>query len=41
MGLGGVGVTLRDLVQLYAALARGGSANPLREIMQANGCDDR
>ncbi|MDB5617411.1 penicillin-binding protein 1C [Tardiphaga sp.] len=41
MGLGGVGVTLRDLVQLYASLARGGSAKPLREIMQANGGDDR
>lgn len=41
MGLGGVGVTLRDLVQLYAGLAREGSAKPLREIMQANGGDDR
>jgi len=41
MGLGGVGITLQDLVQLYAGLARGGSARPLREIMQANGGDDR
>jgi penicillin-binding protein 1C len=41
MGLGGVGVTLRDLVQLYTGLARNGSAKPLREIMQANGGDDR
>ncbi|MDB5654987.1 MAG: pbpC, partial [Tardiphaga sp.] len=41
MGLGGVGVTLHDLVQLYASLARGGSARPLREIIQANGGDDR
>lgn len=41
MGLGGVGVTLQDLVQLYTGLARLGSARPLREIMQANGGDDR
>ncbi|MET0219315.1 MAG: penicillin-binding protein 1C [Tardiphaga sp.] len=41
MGLGGVGVTLHDLVQLYANLARLGNAKPLREIMQANGGDDR
>jgi penicillin-binding protein 1C len=41
MGLGGVGITLHDLVQLYASLARGGSGKPLREIMQANGGDDR
>ena len=33
MGLGGVGVTLQDLAQLYAGLARLGSARPLREIM--------
>ncbi len=33
MGLGGVGVTLRDLVQLYAGIARLGSAKPLREIV--------
>ncbi|MDI1264487.1 MAG: penicillin-binding protein 1C, partial [bacterium] len=39
MGLGGVGVTLQDLAQLYAGLARLGSAKPLREIMLAK--DDR
>jgi penicillin-binding protein 1C len=33
MGLGGVGITLQDLVQLYAGLARLGSTRPLREIM--------
>ncbi len=32
MGLGGVGVTLQDLVQLYSGLARLGNATPLREI---------
>jgi penicillin-binding protein 1C len=31
MGLGGVGVTLNDLVMLYAGLARGGEAEPLIE----------
>ncbi|KWV54342.1 penicillin-binding protein 1C [Bradyrhizobium macuxiense] len=36
MGLGGVGVTLQDLVQLYSGLARLGATRPLREIMQAN-----
>ncbi|MGY3445403.1 MULTISPECIES: penicillin-binding protein 1C [unclassified Bradyrhizobium] len=36
MGLGGVGVTLQDLVQLYSGLARLGATKPLREIMQAN-----
>jgi penicillin-binding protein 1C len=36
MGLGGVGVTLQDLVQLYSGLARLGSTRPLREIMTAN-----
>src|ERR1700722_19119985 len=35
MGLGGVGITLQDLVQLYAGLARLGSTRPLREIMNA------
>ncbi|MDT8857490.1 penicillin-binding protein 1C [Paracoccaceae bacterium Fryx2] len=30
VALGGVGVTLEDMVQLYAALARGGVALPLR-----------
>jgi penicillin-binding protein 1C len=33
MGLGGVGVTLQDLVQLYSGLARLGTAKPLREIV--------
>ncbi|MBN8987348.1 MAG: penicillin-binding protein 1C [Rhizobiales bacterium] len=37
MGLGGVGVTLQDLAQLYAGLARLGSTRPLREIMLAKG----
>jgi penicillin-binding protein 1C len=32
MGLGGVGITLQDLVQLYSGLARLGSTRPLREI---------
>src|SRR4051794_14910303 len=32
MGLGGVGVTLKDLVQLYSGIARLGSVKPLREI---------
>ena len=36
MGLGGVGITLQDLVQLYGGLARLGSTRPLREIMNAN-----
>src|ERR1700689_5469228 len=35
MGLGGVGVTLQDLVQLYTGLARLGTARPLREIVNA------
>ncbi len=39
MGLGGVGVTLQDLVQLYAGLARLGNIRPLREIVKAT--DDR
>jgi penicillin-binding protein 1C len=39
MGLGGVGVTLQDLAQLYAGLARLGSTKPLREIINAR--DDR
>jgi len=39
MGLGGVGVTLQDLAQLYAGLARLGSTKPLREIINAT--DDR
>jgi penicillin-binding protein 1C len=39
MGLGGVGVSLQDLVQLYSGLARLGNTRPLREI--ANTSDDR
>ncbi|MGB8399797.1 penicillin-binding protein 1C [Bradyrhizobium sp.] len=39
MGLGGVGVTLQDLAQLYSGLARLGTTKPLREIMLAK--DDR
>jgi penicillin-binding protein 1C len=39
MGLGGVGVTLQDLVQLYTGLARLGTTRPLREIVRAQ--DDR
>ena len=39
MGLGGVGVTLQDLAQLYSGLARLGSTHQLREIMLAK--DDR
>jgi len=35
MGLGGVGITLQDLVQLYAGLARLGSTRPQREIAKA------
>ena len=37
MGLGGVGVTLQDLVQLYTGIARLGTTRPLHEIM--NGTD--
>jgi penicillin-binding protein 1C len=33
MGLGGVGITLQDLVQLYCGLARLGTTRPLREII--------
>ena len=36
MGLGGVGVTLQDLVQIYCGLARLGNTRPLREIMSGN-----
>jgi len=32
MGLGGVGITLQDLAQLYAGLARQGTTRPLREV---------
>ncbi|MCX7306500.1 MAG: penicillin-binding protein 1C [Afipia sp.] len=34
MGLGGVGITLNDLVRLYAGLARLGNAMPLRELVK-------
>jgi penicillin-binding protein 1C len=40
MGLGGVGITLQDLVQLYSGLARLGTTRPLREIRDA-GDDQR
>jgi penicillin-binding protein 1C len=40
MGLGGVGVTLQDLAQLYAGLARLGNTKPLREIVDAKGDRD-
>jgi penicillin-binding protein 1C len=36
MGLGGVGISLRDLGQLYAGLARGGGALPLRQILDGH-----
>ena len=39
MGLGGVGVTLQDLVQLYSGIARLGTTRPLRE--QVNAKDDQ
>ncbi|WP_300263819.1 penicillin-binding protein 1C, partial [Bradyrhizobium sp.] len=35
MGLGGVGITLQDLAQLYAGIARLGTARPLRELLLA------
>nr|WP_245295114.1 penicillin-binding protein 1C [Pseudaminobacter manganicus] len=35
IGLGGVGITLRDLVQLYTGLANGGRVNALRDDMDA------
>jgi penicillin-binding protein 1C len=37
MGLGGVGITLQDLVQLYCGLARLGNTPPLREIVNQRG----
>ncbi len=36
VALGGIGVTLEDMVQLYAMLARGGVARPLRWRMDAD-----
>jgi penicillin-binding protein 1C len=38
MGLGGVGITLQDLAQLYAGLAGLGTTRPLREVVMG---DDR
>jgi penicillin-binding protein 1C len=35
IGLGGVGITLRDLTRLYAGLARGGEATALRMLADA------
>ena len=35
VGLGGIGVTLEDMVQLYAAIARGGVSLPLIHRLQA------
>jgi penicillin-binding protein 1C len=35
IGLGGVGITLRDLVQLYTGLANGGKAHTLRDGTEA------
>lgn len=40
IGLGGVGVTLRDLVQLYTGLAGGGKAHALRDGIGAAAADD-
>ena len=37
IALGGVGVTLADMVQLYAALARGGVVRPLSYRLEAEG----
>src|SRR5262249_25280507 len=37
MGLGGVGISLQDLAQLYAGLARLGTTRPLREVMHDKG----
>jgi penicillin-binding protein 1C len=39
IALGGVGVTLQDMVQLYAALARGGVARPLTWRLGAEGAE--
>ncbi len=36
ISLGGLGVSLQDMVQLYAAIARGGTALPLRWRMEGN-----
>ena len=39
ISLGGIGVSLQDMVQLYAGLARGGVALPLRWRMEAGGAE--
>ncbi len=39
IALGGVGVTLTDMVQLYATLARGGVARPLTYLMDGDGSE--
>ncbi|OIQ31510.1 MAG: penicillin-binding protein 1C [Alphaproteobacteria bacterium MedPE-SWcel] len=41
VSLGGVGVSLRDLVQLYAVLAAGGSGPVLRTSFETGGTTDR
>ena len=41
MGLGGVGVTLQDLVQLYSGIPRLGTTRPLREIIISANDDQR
>lgn len=40
MGLGGVGITLNDLVRLYAGLARSGDTIALREIVRPDDKDE-
>ncbi|MBN8981567.1 MAG: penicillin-binding protein 1C [Rhizobiales bacterium] len=40
MGLGGVGISLSDLVRLYCGLARLGEATPLREIVRDDSDQD-
>jgi len=40
MGLGGVGISLSDLVRLYCGLARLGDAPPLREIVRDDSDQD-
>ena len=40
MGLGGVGITLNDLVRLYAGLARSGDTVALREIVRPDDKDE-
>ncbi|EGP07288.1 transpeptidase / transglycosylase [Bradyrhizobiaceae bacterium SG-6C] len=41
MGLGGVGITLNDLVRLYAGLARSGDTVALREIVRPDDGQER